>query len=125
MKDSGNIRNDLEHPNGRNEGPTVVVGESSKSPLFDYVIVGVGEEQQYTTRERQPLGEWWKNHILSKGGEEWANVIMCENPLSWREAIRNNMWKFLGNVRTSLYRVEELRNSIVLQVFDYSQSGSC
>ena len=30
----------------------------------------------------------------------------------------------MGNVRTSLYRVEKLRNSIVLQVFDYSQSES-
>ena len=34
------------------------------------------------------------------------------------------MGKFMDKVRTSLYRVEKLRNSIFLQVFDYSQSGS-
>ena len=37
MKGRENIRNDLEmRPNGKNEGPTVVVvDEYSKSPLFD------------------------------------------------------------------------------------------
>ena len=34
------------------------------------------------------------------------------------------MWKLMGNVRTSLCRVEKLRNSRVLQVFDYLQRGS-
>lgn len=34
------------------------------------------------------------------------------------------MWKLMGNVRFSLYKVEKLINSIVLQVFNYSQSGS-
>ena len=30
----------------------------------------------------------------------------------------------MGNVRSSLYMVEKLRHSIVLQVFEYSHSGS-
>ena len=30
----------------------------------------------------------------------------------------------MDDVRNSLYRIEKLRNSIVLQVVDYSQSGS-
>lgn len=34
------------------------------------------------------------------------------------------MEKLMGNVRNSLYKVEKLRNSIVLQAFDYSQVGS-
>ena len=132
----------------------VMVDESSKSPLVDGdgrsvddneqmgdngVIVeqfgeratnndiideSFGEEKRYPTRERQPLGHWWKNHTLPQRREERANMAILEDPLSWNEAIRNNMRKFMSNVRTSLYRIEKLRNSIVLQVFDYSQSGS-
>ena len=30
----------------------------------------------------------------------------------------------MGNIRNSVYRIEKLRNSIVLQVFDNSQNGS-
>ena len=30
----------------------------------------------------------------------------------------------MGKVKSSLYKIEKLINSIVLQVFDYSQSGS-
>ena len=30
----------------------------------------------------------------------------------------------MGNVRNSLYKIEKLRKSRVIQVFDYSQSGS-
>ena len=52
-------------------------------------------------------------------------MAILKAPLSWSEAIRNNMWKLMGNIRNSLHRVEKLRNSIVLiQVFDYLQSGS-
>ena len=38
--------------------------------------------------------------------------------------IRHNMWKLIGNVSSLLYKVEKLKNSIELQVFDYLQSGS-
>ena len=51
-------------------------------------------------------------------------MAIIKSPLSWSEAIRNDMWKLMGNVRTSLYRVVKLKNPIVLQVFDYSQSES-
>ena len=34
------------------------------------------------------------------------------------------MKKLMGNVRTSLYMVEKIRNAKALEVFDYSQSGS-
>jgi hypothetical protein len=30
----------------------------------------------------------------------------------------------MSKVKTSLHKIEKLRNSIILQVFDYSQSGS-
>jgi hypothetical protein len=51
-------------------------------------------------------------------------MAITEDPLIWSEASRHNMEKLMGNVRNSLYRVEKLRNSGILQVFDYSQSGS-
>ena len=132
----------------------VVVDESSKSPLFDggeqtvddkervggngvaieesceksanndIFVESLDEERRYPTRERRPLGEWWKNHILPQRGEERANVAIVEDPLSWNEAIRVNMRKLMSNVRSSLYRMEKLRKSRVLQIFDYSQSGS-
>ena len=42
-------------------------------------------------------------------GEEHTNVATIEGPLSWSEAIRHNMGKLVGNVRT--YRVDKLRMS--------------
>ena len=51
-------------------------------------------------------------------------MTIFKDPLNWSETIKNDMGKLIGIVRTSLYRVEKLRNSIELQVFDYSQSES-
>jgi hypothetical protein len=52
-------------------------------------------------------------------------VAIIECPLDWSNAIKYNMEKPMDDVRNSLYRIEKLRNSIViLQVVDYSQSGS-
>ena len=59
---------------------------------------------------------------MPQRGEERENVAIFKKPLSCNEAIRNNMRKLIGNVRTSLNRIEKLRNSKVLQIFDYSQS---
>ena len=90
----------------------------------DVIVESLDEERRYPTRERRPLGKWWKNHILPQRGEERANVAILEDHLSWNEAIRMNMGKVMSNVRSSLYRMKKLRKSIVLQVFDHSQSGS-
>ena len=132
----------------------VVVDESSKSPLLndgeqsvddidrvgangvaieelcerpannDVVVESCGEVRRYPTRERRPLGEWWKNHILPQVDEERANVAIVEDPLSWNEAMRSSMRDVMSKVKSLLHRMEKLRNSRVLQVFDYSQSGS-
>ena len=103
----------------------VAIEEAREGPVNNDIIVeGFGEKQQYPMREQRPLGEWWKNFILPQHSEERANVALIEGPLSWSEAIRHNMEKLVGNVRTSLYRVEKLRKSIALQVYGYSQSGS-
>jgi hypothetical protein len=68
---------------------------------------------RYPTREGRPFGEWWKNHILPQHDEERVSVAIFDGPFSWSEAFRH-----------LLYRVKKLRNSIILQVFDYLQSGS-
>jgi hypothetical protein len=39
----------------------------------DVIVESLDEERQYPTRERRPLGEWWKNHILLQHGEEHGN----------------------------------------------------
>ena len=56
--------------------------------------------------------------------EERANVAIVEDPLSWNEAMRSSMRDVMSKVKSLLRRMEKLRNSRVLQVFDYSQSGS-
>ena len=57
-------------------------------------------------KEQRPFGDWWKNHILLRDGEECANEAILEGHLSCNKAIRHNMWKLIGN---SLYRVEKLK----------------
>jgi len=106
-------------------GNGVAIEGQRKNPTNnDAIVESLDEERRYPTRERRPLGEWWKNHILPQRGEERANVAILEDSLSWSEAFRCNMSNLMGKVKTSLYSLENLRKSRVLQVFDYSQSGS-
>ena len=94
-------------------GNKVAIEETREGPVKNNIIVeGFGEEWQYPTRERQPLEEWWRKHILPQHGKEHANVAIFEASLSWREATRYTMWKPMGNIITSLYRIDKLRNSI-------------
>lgn len=44
-------------------------------------------DRRYPERNRRPLGEWWKNHILPQGEEEYANVALLDAPLTIREAM--------------------------------------
>ena len=53
-------------------------------------------DRRYPERNRRPLGEWWKNHILPHGEEEYANVALLDAPLTIREAMScddANKWK--------------------------------
>ena len=94
-------------------GNLVAIEEPNERAANNNIIVkSFSEEWRNPTRERRPLGDWSKNHILPQCGEEWANVAIFEDPLSWKEAIRNTMKKLMRNVRTSQYRIEKLRNSI-------------
>ena len=106
-------------------GNEVAIREAREGPANDNIIVEeFAKEWRYRMREQGPIEEWWKNQILPEHDVEHTNVAIFEGPLSWSKTIRHNMGKLIGTVRNSLYRVEELRNSIILKVFDYSQSES-
>ena len=102
-------------PSGSIHTPiTDVVDESSKSPSNDDVEakgesddvqepppsnksspsreVGEGQsaqEPRYPSRERRPLGEWWKNHILPQRDVERANVAFVGDPQSLGKAMQS------------------------------------
>lgn len=42
-------------------------------------------EPTYSSKEWQPPGEWWKNHILLQLDEECANVTSVGDPSSVKE----------------------------------------
>ena len=104
----------------------VAIEEGQKKLANDDVVVEeFGKELWYLTKERQPLGEWWKNHILPQHGEGHANMAIIEGPLSWSATIRQNIKKLMGNVKISLYMAKKLRNSLVVHIFDYLQIEQC
>ena len=75
-------------------GHNVVIEEASEKTTNDDIIAeGFYKKKQYLMKEQRPFANWWKNHILSQHDEERANVAISEDPLSWSEAIRYNMWK--------------------------------
>ena len=45
-------------------------------------------EKRYPTRERRPIGEWWKNHIFPQVSSEHANVALLDDPLTLCDAMR-------------------------------------
>jgi len=72
------------------DGMRVANGEEMQGPaLSDGNRERFGEEGRYPTRERRPLGEWWKNHILPQHEEERANVAFLDDPLNLCEAMRS------------------------------------
>ena len=89
-----------------------VVDESSKSPSNDDDKGEIGDAQEplasnvssprsevgegqptqeprYPSRERRPLGEWWKNHILPQRDVERANVAFVGDPQTLSEAMQS------------------------------------
>jgi transposase InsO family protein len=47
------------------------------------------KEPRYPTRERRPLGEWWKNHILPQEQVEHANLAHENDPRNMEEAMKS------------------------------------
>ena len=48
-----------------------------------------GKDGRYPKREQLPPGKWWKNHISPEQGEKWTNVILLDDHLNLREALRS------------------------------------
>jgi hypothetical protein len=79
-----------------NEEATLTPGCSStpSTPFKDASTSGEqegqrSEERRYPLRERRPLGEWWKNHILPQQDVERANVACFDDPLNLCDAMRS------------------------------------
>ena len=59
---------------------------------------------------------------MPQHGEESTNVIVFEVVLSWSEAIGHNIWKLMSIVRTSLYRIEKVKN-LKYKSFTFRKEG--
>jgi hypothetical protein len=94
------------------------------------------EHRRYALRERRPLGDWWKNHILPKQDVERANVAFVDDPLNlcdamhsedaskWEAAMQDGKEHLVCKLKKSYYRLKQSTRSMGLQVLDYLQSGS-
>jgi hypothetical protein len=87
------VDNDAEE-DPSNEEATQTLGCSStpSTPSKDASTSGEQEgqpweERRYPLRERRPLGEWWKNHILPQQDVERANVACLDDPLNFCDAM--------------------------------------
>jgi hypothetical protein len=70
-------------------GVGIAIEEACKRPTYYEVFVeSCSGVRRYLTKEHQPLGEWWKNHILQQIDEKEANVAIVEDKLNWSEATR-------------------------------------
>ena len=57
-------------------------GEKKKVAASSSVVEEESSSAQhrYPDRVRRPLGEWWKNHIMTQNDEEHANVAHLDGP---------------------------------------------
>ena len=71
--------------------PTLPENSSTPSILVpsDDEEGDTSREPRYPTRERRPLGEWWKNHTLPQRQTEHANVAYARDPSTMEEAMRS------------------------------------
>jgi hypothetical protein len=129
-----------EHPGNQEALPTLGRSSTPSSPYKDASTNGEQEgqtleEHRYPLRERRPLGEWWKNHILPQQDVERANVACLDDPLNLYDAMHLEdaskweaaMQEEYASLLTKAFAKERLQNltrSMGLGVLDYLQSGS-
>jgi hypothetical protein len=83
-----------EDPNNQEAMPTPGCSSTPSTPSKDASTSceqegQPSEERRYPLRERRPLGEWWKNHILPQQDVECANVACLDDPLNLCDAMRS------------------------------------
>jgi hypothetical protein len=83
-----------EYPSNQEAPPTSRCSSTPSTPSKDVSTSGEqegqpSEEHRYPLRERRPLGEWWKNHILPQQDVEHANVACLDDPLNLCDAMRS------------------------------------
>jgi hypothetical protein len=76
-----------EYPSNQEAPPTPT--PSKDASTSDEEDGQPSEERRYPLRERRPLGEWWKNHILPQQDVERANVACLDDPLNLCDAMRS------------------------------------
>ncbi len=84
-----------EDPSNEEATPTPGCSSTPSTPSKDANTSGEQEgqpweERRYPLRERRPLGEWWKNHILPQQDVERANVACLDDPLNVCDAMRSD-----------------------------------
>jgi hypothetical protein len=83
-----------EDPSNQEATPTPGCSLTPSTPSKDASTSGEqdgqpSKERRYPLRERRPLGEWWKNHILPQQDVERANVACLDDPLNLCDAMRS------------------------------------
>jgi hypothetical protein len=83
-----------EDPSNEQATPTPGCSSTPSTPSKDASTSGEqegqpSEERRYPLRERRPLGEWWKNHILPQQDVERVNVACLDDPLNLCDAMRS------------------------------------
>jgi hypothetical protein len=129
-----------EHPSNQEAPPTLGCSSTPSSPSKGASTNGEQEgqtleERRYPLRERRPLGEWWKNHILPQQDVERANVACLDDPLNlcdamhsedaskWEAAMQEEYASLLTKALAKEWH-QNLTRSMGLGVLDYLQSGS-
>jgi len=118
-----------EDPSNEEATPTPGCSSTPSTPSKDASTSGEqegqpSEERRYPLRERRPLGEWWKNHILPQQDVERANVACLDDPLNlcdamhledaskWEAAMQEEYGSLMANGTWELVPLPKDRKSV-------------
>ncbi len=118
-----------EYPSNQQAPPTLRRSSTPSSPCKDASTNAEQEgqtleERRYPLRERRPLGEWWKKHILPQQDVERANVACLDDPLNlcdvkhledvtkWEAAMQEEYASLMANGTWELVPLPKDRKSV-------------
>jgi hypothetical protein len=118
-----------EDPSNQKAMPTPRCSSTPSTPSKDASTSGEqegqpSEERRYPLRERRPLGEWWKNHILPQQDVERAKFACLDDPLNlcdamhsedaskWEAAMQEEYGSFMANGMWELVPLSKDRKSV-------------